>query len=166
MFDQRLSASFASTVICATLLLASTAVGQTIWYVDAANCPGPGDGSAGNPFCEIQAAINAAAPSATPPDEIVVADGTSGSRQQESGFRRQDHQAAQRERGPGRVHHRLPGRRPGVLLPQRGNGRCGGSRFHDPKRERRVFQPRRAEWGKRLLLQRLEADDPELHHQR
>ena len=76
MFDQRLSASFASTVICATLLLASTAVGQTIWYVDAANCPGPGDGSAGNPFCEIQAAINAAAPSATPPDEIVVADGT------------------------------------------------------------------------------------------
>ena len=32
------------------------------WYVDAANCPGPGDGSAGNPFCLIQSAVNAASP--------------------------------------------------------------------------------------------------------
>ena len=70
---------FARAVICRSILLvvlfAAAANGQTIWYVDAANCPGPGNGSQSNPFCKIQDAINAAAANATPPDEIIVADG-------------------------------------------------------------------------------------------
>ena len=33
---------------------------QTTWYVDDDTCPAVGDGSAGNPFCKIQDAINAA----------------------------------------------------------------------------------------------------------
>ncbi len=33
-----------------TLLAVSTAQADTI-YVDVANCPGPGDGSVGNPYC-------------------------------------------------------------------------------------------------------------------
>lgn len=32
----------------------------TVWHVDDDNCPGPGDGSIGNPFCSIQDAINTA----------------------------------------------------------------------------------------------------------
>ena len=45
---------------------------QTTWHVNAANCPGPGDGSLGNPFCSIQDAIDASALSG---DEIIVAQG-------------------------------------------------------------------------------------------
>ena len=63
------------TVVFVLFAFIAAADGQTIWYVDAANCPGPGDGSQGNPFCKIQDAINTAAANATPPDEIVVADG-------------------------------------------------------------------------------------------
>jgi len=59
----------------ACLFVVSAASGQTIWYVDAANCPGPGSGTLADPFCMIQDAINAAAANATPPDEIRVADG-------------------------------------------------------------------------------------------
>ncbi|MEW6742927.1 MAG: right-handed parallel beta-helix repeat-containing protein, partial [Planctomycetota bacterium] len=33
---------------------------QTTWYVDIANCPGPGSGSSQDPFCHIQDAIDAA----------------------------------------------------------------------------------------------------------
>ncbi|MEW6747669.1 MAG: right-handed parallel beta-helix repeat-containing protein, partial [Planctomycetota bacterium] len=33
---------------------------QTTWYVDSANCPGPGSGSSQDPFCRIQDAIDAA----------------------------------------------------------------------------------------------------------
>jgi hypothetical protein len=62
----------AVVAICAFTAVADA---QTIWYVSAANCPGPGDGSPGNPFCKIQIAITAAAANASPPDEIVVADG-------------------------------------------------------------------------------------------
>lgn len=51
-------------------LFGSPAEAATI-YVDLANCPGPGDGSEGNPFCEIQTAINTAVSG----DTIFVADG-------------------------------------------------------------------------------------------
>ncbi|HVP13645.1 MAG TPA: right-handed parallel beta-helix repeat-containing protein, partial [Phycisphaerae bacterium] len=64
----------AVTFIAFTVFL-PTAGGQTIWYVDAANSPGPGSGTPADPFCRIQDAINAAAANASPPDEIVVADG-------------------------------------------------------------------------------------------
>ncbi|HVP12693.1 MAG TPA: right-handed parallel beta-helix repeat-containing protein [Phycisphaerae bacterium] len=65
--------TFVSFFCCIAFVPITT--GQTIWYVDAAHCPGPGSGTPADPFCTIQIAINAAAPSATPPDEIVVADG-------------------------------------------------------------------------------------------
>jgi pectin methylesterase-like acyl-CoA thioesterase len=43
-----------------------------VWYVDDDACPGPGTGSLGDPFCRIQAAVDAASPN----DEIWVAGGT------------------------------------------------------------------------------------------
>ena len=55
----------------AILLAVSTAQGATI-FVDAANCPGPGNGSVGDPYCSIQTAID----NAVDTDEIVVAPGT------------------------------------------------------------------------------------------
>ncbi len=59
-------------LICAlTVLAVSTAQSATI-FVDAANCPGPGDGSVGDPYCSIQTAID----NAVDTDEIVVAPGT------------------------------------------------------------------------------------------
>ncbi len=59
-------------LICAvTVLAVSTAQAATI-FVDAANCPGPGDGSVGDPYCSIQDAID----NAVGTDEIVVAAGT------------------------------------------------------------------------------------------
>ncbi len=54
-----------------TVLAVSTAQAATI-FVDAANCPGPGDGSVGDPYCSIQDAID----NAVGTDEIVVAAGT------------------------------------------------------------------------------------------
>ena len=45
--------------------------GATI-YVDVANCPGPGDGSIGDPYCSIQAAID----NAVDTDEVIVSPGT------------------------------------------------------------------------------------------
>ncbi|HVP13683.1 MAG TPA: hypothetical protein VMV94_21085, partial [Phycisphaerae bacterium] len=59
----------------ACLFFATVAGGQTVWYVDLANCPGPGSGTEADPFCTIQAAIDAAAGDASPADEIIVADG-------------------------------------------------------------------------------------------
>ncbi len=60
-------------VVAATamLLAVSTAQAATI-HVDDDNCPGPGDGSVGNPYCSIQIAID----NAVDTDEIVVAPGT------------------------------------------------------------------------------------------
>ena len=54
-----------------TVLAVSTAQAATI-HIDIANCPGPGDGSVGDPYCSIQTAIN----NAVDTDEIVVAPGT------------------------------------------------------------------------------------------
>ncbi len=54
-----------------TVLAVSTAQAATI-HVDIANCPGPGDGSVGNPYCSIQTAID----NAVDTDEIIVAPGT------------------------------------------------------------------------------------------
>jgi hypothetical protein len=52
-------------------VLSPAAFAATI-YVDADNCPGPGDGSEADPYCSVQVAIN----SAMEADEIVVAPGT------------------------------------------------------------------------------------------
>ena len=54
-----------------TVLAVSTAQAATI-HVDVVNCPGPGDGSVGDPYCSIQTAID----NAVDTDEIVVAEGT------------------------------------------------------------------------------------------
>ncbi|MHC4904039.1 MAG: choice-of-anchor Q domain-containing protein [Planctomycetota bacterium] len=51
--------------------MASAAHADTI-YVDDDNCPGPGSGTEGDPYCSIQTAID----NAVDDDEIVVADGT------------------------------------------------------------------------------------------
>ncbi len=60
------------TLICAvTVLAVSTAQAATI-HVDAANCPGPGNGSEADPYCSIQTAID----NAVDTDEVVVAPGT------------------------------------------------------------------------------------------
>ncbi|MHC4588076.1 MAG: right-handed parallel beta-helix repeat-containing protein [Planctomycetota bacterium] len=53
-------------------LILSAAQAQTTWYVDDDNCPGPGNGTPGDPYCSIQTAID----NAVDTDEIVVAPGT------------------------------------------------------------------------------------------
>ncbi len=45
---------------------------QTTWYVDCAYCPGPGSGTPEDPFCTIQAGIDASSNG----DTVQVADGT------------------------------------------------------------------------------------------
>jgi hypothetical protein len=61
-------------LICVvTGLVVSTVQAGVIIHVDTANCPGPGDGSVGDPYCSIQVAIDNADLSG---DEIVVAPGT------------------------------------------------------------------------------------------
>ena len=54
-----------------TVLAVSTAQAGAL-FVDDDNCPGPGDGSVGDPYCSIQTAID----NAVDTDEIVVAPGT------------------------------------------------------------------------------------------
>ena len=56
-----------------TALVAAPVYAQSTWFVDA-SFPGPGDGSAGNPFSEIQGAINA--PTTLSGDTLLVFDGT------------------------------------------------------------------------------------------
>ncbi len=59
------------SVVC-ILLITASAGGQTVWYVDDDDCPGPGKGTEADPFCKIQHGIDAAVDG----DEVVVADGT------------------------------------------------------------------------------------------
>ena len=49
----------------ATPILFALLTFQVTWYVDQANCPGPGDGSQSNPFCHIQDGLDAASPGDT-----------------------------------------------------------------------------------------------------
>ncbi len=59
--------------VLALTILVSGAVGLAAdWYVDDDNCPGPGSGTQADPYCKIQAAIDAAAAG----DTINVAAGT------------------------------------------------------------------------------------------
>ena len=55
----------------AILLAVSTAQGATI-FVNDDNCPGPGSGIMGDPYCSIQTAID----NAVDTDEVVVAPGS------------------------------------------------------------------------------------------
>lgn len=60
----------AALVLAATLIMVPAAAADT-WYVDDDNCPGPGNGSACNPFCRLRDAVNAAASG----DVILIHDG-------------------------------------------------------------------------------------------
>ncbi|MFQ5493748.1 MAG: IPTL-CTERM sorting domain-containing protein [Phycisphaerae bacterium] len=59
------------SIIAGVFLSAGTAFGTTI-HVDAGNCPGPGSGTQADPFCRIQAGIDAAVSG----DDVLAADGT------------------------------------------------------------------------------------------
>ncbi len=67
--DDRRIASW--VLVGAVAVLASAAQADTI-YVDDDNCPGPGSGTPGDPYCSIQTAID----NAVDTDEITVAPGT------------------------------------------------------------------------------------------
>ncbi len=56
----------------AFLLLASSVLAQTTWFVDATSTGCPGTGTASDPFCSIQAAIDASATG----DTVLVQSGT------------------------------------------------------------------------------------------
>ncbi len=47
-------------------------IGQTTWYIDDDNCPGPGNGTIDNPFCKIQYGID----NASDGDTVFVFNGT------------------------------------------------------------------------------------------
>ncbi|MHC4766818.1 MAG: hypothetical protein ACYTF2_17130, partial [Planctomycetota bacterium] len=57
-------------IVAVVAVLSSSAYAQTI-YVDDDNCPGPGSGTPGDPYCSIQTAID----NAVETDEIIVAPG-------------------------------------------------------------------------------------------
>ncbi|MHC4129439.1 MAG: right-handed parallel beta-helix repeat-containing protein [Planctomycetota bacterium] len=59
-------------LVIVVAVISSAAQGQTTWYVDDDNCPGPGSGTEGDPYCSIQTAVD----SAVDTDEIVVAPGS------------------------------------------------------------------------------------------
>jgi hypothetical protein len=59
-----------STSLIAGFLVAVTP--GTTWYVDDDNCPGPGSGTLGDPFCSVQDAIDASSNDHT----VLVASGT------------------------------------------------------------------------------------------
>ena len=48
---------FRSLALVPVLAITAAVNGATI-YVDADNCPGPGDGTVGDPYCSIQTAID------------------------------------------------------------------------------------------------------------
>ncbi|MEW6745314.1 MAG: right-handed parallel beta-helix repeat-containing protein [Planctomycetota bacterium] len=60
------------TALVALALLAGSGQAQTTWYVDDDACPGPGSGTAPDPFCKIQDGIDAAARG----DTVLVLPGT------------------------------------------------------------------------------------------
>src|SRR5262245_16196292 len=59
-------------ILLVAAVLCPSAFASRTWYVDQQNCPGPGDGSQGNPFCKIQEGIDAAASG----DTVLVMPGT------------------------------------------------------------------------------------------
>ncbi|MFP3898155.1 MAG: nitrous oxide reductase family maturation protein NosD [Dehalococcoidia bacterium] len=68
-----LSIMFVLALVLSFSVVAATPVtAATTWYVDDDNCPGPGTGTAGDPFCTIQDAVDAASSG----DTIMVAAGT------------------------------------------------------------------------------------------
>ncbi len=67
-----LVAATIATVVIAMPLMGSTASRPAVIFVDDDNCPGPGSGTEGDPYCSIQVAID----NAVDTDEIVVAPGT------------------------------------------------------------------------------------------
>ena len=58
--------------LLAVVAVLSSAAQADVLFVDDDNCPGPGSGTVGDPFCSIQTAID----TAMDMDEIVVAPGT------------------------------------------------------------------------------------------
>ncbi|MCB9881841.1 MAG: right-handed parallel beta-helix repeat-containing protein [Planctomycetes bacterium] len=62
----------AHLLMSTVFLVSSFASGQTMWYVDQASCPGPGNGTPAQPFCLIQDGILAAANG----DTVLVLPGT------------------------------------------------------------------------------------------
>lgn len=58
-------------LVLVALTLGEHAEAQTTWFVDDDNCPGAGSGTAADPFCGIQAGMDAAQEG----DTVVVADG-------------------------------------------------------------------------------------------
>ena len=59
-------------IVVAVVAVSVAAAQADVLFVDGTNCPGPGDGSAVDPYCSIQTAID----NAVDTDEIVVAPGT------------------------------------------------------------------------------------------
>ncbi len=64
--------SRAGAVVVAVVAVSAGAAQGDALFVNGNNCPGPGDGSVGDPYCSIQTAID----NAVDTDEIVVAPGT------------------------------------------------------------------------------------------
>ncbi len=57
---------------CMLLVFVGVAAGQSTWYVDDDNCPGPGSGTQADPFCSIQRGIDESVSG----DDVIVAPGT------------------------------------------------------------------------------------------
>jgi hypothetical protein len=74
MWEWRRVGAAARILLIVVCLAGPVGVAQAaLLYVDDDNCPGPGSGTPGDPYCEIQVAIDAAIPSL---DDVVVRCGT------------------------------------------------------------------------------------------